>query len=109
MLIWLFAGFAFGSSSFAGAADPLAGHGHAAMLSMHEAMSGGQPRTPDMPVGHDHAAMQCCITFCAASCVGVLQNDAFVKMRTVSAYIFSTDGMLMRPLYLDADPPVSKV
>lgn len=72
-------------------------------------MPGGQPQTPDMPVGHDHAAMQCCMIFCVASCVGALQNGAFVNLRTMSVHVFTTDDPLLRPLYLDSDPPVPKV
>ena len=108
MLIWFFASFSFGSLSFAGSADPAAGHDHMQMLSTHEAMPGGPPQTPDMPVGHDHAAMQCCMTFCASSWVGALQNEAFVKLRTASVHVLSTDTLRLPLLYLDSDPPVPK-
>ena len=108
LLVWFFASIAFGSPSFADAADPATGHDHAQMLSMHEAMSAGQQQTPDMPVRHDHGAMQCCMISCVATCGGVLQNGVFVNTRTVSVHLFSADEPLLRSLYLDSDPPVPK-
>ena len=48
--------------------------------------------------------MQCCMISCVATCSGLLQNGAFVSLRTVSAYLFLTDDPMLRSLYLDSDP-----
>ena len=109
LLIWLFASFAFATPSFVNAAAPAAGHDHAQMHSMHDgAMDAGRLPVSDMPVGHDHAAMQCCMVSCVATGFGTLQNGAFVDLTTVSTVLFSAADPLLRSLYLDSDPPVPK-
>jgi hypothetical protein len=114
LLVWFVASFAFATpsfatTSFANAAAPVAGHDHAQVHSMHDGtMDAGQLPISDMPVAHDHAAMQCSMDSCVATSFGTLQNGAFVRLTTVSTILFSAADTLMRSLYLDSDPPVPK-
>jgi hypothetical protein len=112
LLVWFFASIAFATPSFVNAAAAAAGHDHDRIHAMHamhdDAPNSGQSQIPDMPVGHDHATMNCCMVSCVATCFGTLQNGAFINLRSASAYLFLADDPLLRSLYLDSDPPVPK-
>jgi hypothetical protein len=121
LIVWLVASFSVGSVTSVSADTANPAIGHQSGQSMHVQSSGhNMPglassgltelngSAEDMPAEHDHSQMQCCMVSCVVSCAGLLTAGFFDNLRLSSIYTFAAKDPLLRPQFLDSDPPVPR-